>query len=66
MWFVCESGFDFWCFVGGIIIYDDMDIWVFGYLFVDLFEEIEEFGCMVVFVVFFDYCTGGDIQCSKE
>ena len=49
-----EPRLNFWGFVGGIVIHDDMDIEPFGDLSIDLFEEVQELGRPVTLVAFAD------------
>jgi hypothetical protein len=61
-----EPRFDLGCFVGGVVIHDDMDIEPFRDLSVDLFEKLQELDRSVTLVAFADDKPRGDIECSKQ
>jgi hypothetical protein len=49
-----EPRFDLGCFVGCIVVHDDMNIESFGDLVIDLFEEFQELDCPVALAAFAD------------
>src|SRR5262245_16373892 len=63
---IMRSTGDFWCFVGGVVIHDDMDIEAFGNLGIDLFEELQELECPVSLVAFADDEPRSDIKRGKQ
>ena len=61
-----EPRFDRGCFVGCIVIHDDMDIEPFRHLGIDLFEELQELDCPVTLVAFADDKPRGDISAANS
>src|SRR5258708_25773701 len=61
-----EPRFDLGCFVGCVVIHDDMDIEPFRDLGIDLFEELQELDRPVTLVAFADDKPRGDIERGKQ
>ena len=61
-----EPRFDLRCFVGGVVVHDDMDSEPLRDLSVDLFEELQKLDCPMALVAFADDKPRGDIECGKS
>ena len=61
-----EPRLDLGCFVGCVVIHDDIDIEPVRDLGIDLFEELQELDRPVTLVAFADDKPRGDIECGKQ
>src|SRR5262249_18925552 len=61
-----EPRLDLGCFVGGVVVHDDMDSEPLRDLSVDLLQKLQELDCPVALVAFADDEPRGDIKCRKQ
>src|SRR5215204_7262773 len=61
-----EPRLDLGCFVGGIVVHDDMDLEPFGDASVDLLEEVQELGRPVSLVAFADDEARCDVERCEQ
>lgn len=59
-------GFDLGCLMGGVIVYDDMDIEPFWDLSVDFLEKLQELDYPVALVAFSGHKRRCDVERGKQ
>ena len=61
-----QSGFDFGVLVGGVVVYDEMDIQRLGHVGVDVAQEGEELLVPMASFVLREHCAGSDVQGGEQ